>query len=150
MLTAALLRCLRPGSTAKWIGASLVLFAAGLHAASPCPVREPGQAYPWSHSADLMPGDEWAYLYIDLDAKGRPTNCRVGKHEYQPETGFWMCRAVMAQANFEPIMKDGAAVAGTVTRYMMLAGRQRQREDEAARKQFFRDHPDERPGCYPY
>ena len=97
-----------------------------------------------------MPGDQWAYLLVDLDTKGRPQNCRPGKHQYQPETGFWMCRALMAQASFEPIMKDGVAVEGTVTRFMMLPGRLRQRADEAARKQFFKDHPEERPNCYPY
>jgi hypothetical protein len=149
MRIVSLLTRFGPKSMARWIGGSLVLSAASLPAANPCPVRQPGQAYPWSRSADLMPGDEWAYLYIDVDTKGRPSNCRVGKHQYQPETGFWMCRAMMAQANFEPIMKDGIAIAGTVTRYTMIPGRQRQREDEAARKQFFRDHPDERPSCYP-
>jgi hypothetical protein len=97
-----------------------------------------------------LPGDEWAYLLIDLDAQGRPKNCRVGKHQYQPETGFWMCRAMMEQAGFEPVMKNGMAIEGTVTRFMMLPGRQRQREEEAARKQFFKDHPEERPSCYPY
>lgn len=57
---------------------------------------------------------------------------------------------MMEQAGFEPVMKNGMAIEGTVTRFMMLPGRQRQREEEAARKQFFKDHPEERPSCYPY
>lgn len=96
-----------------------------------------------------MPGDEWAYLHIELDVQGRPKNCRVGKHQYKPETGFWMCRAMMGQGDFKPIIKDGIAVEGSVTRYMTLAGRQRKREEAAARKQWFKDHPEERASCYP-
>lgn len=133
----------------KWIiAASVSLAGTSVSAANPCPVREPGQSYPWQKSG-LMPGDEWAYLLIDLDTAGRPKNCRVGKHQYRPETGFWMCRAMMAQGAFEPVMKDGVAVEGTVTRFMTVAGRRRQRAEAAARKQYFKDHPEERPSCYP-
>ena len=133
----------------KWIAASAVLVGASLSAATPCPVHNPGQAYPWQKS-ELMPGDEWAYLFIDLDTKGRPKSCRAGRHQYKPETGFWMCRAMMAQGDFDPVMKDGVAVEGTVTRFMTLAGQQRKQAEAAARKQFFKDHPEERPSCYPY
>lgn len=134
----------------KWMiaGGALTL-STGLPAAEPCPVFKPGQAYPWQKPGQLMVGDQWAYLYIDLDKKGRPKNCRVGKHKYGPEMGFWFCRAMMAQGDFEPIMKDGVAVEGTVTRFLSMPGRRRQREEEAARKQWFKDHPEERPSCYP-
>jgi hypothetical protein len=37
-----------------------------------------------------------------------------------------------------------------VKRYFTIAGRARKRADEAARKQWFKDHPQERPDCYPY
>jgi hypothetical protein len=113
-----------------------------------CPPHRPGQAYPWQ-SAEVMPGDEWADLYIDLDAKGRPTNCRIGKHKLNKESGFWMCRAMTAQGQFEPVMKDGVAVPGTVTRHFFLAGRKHRQIEAAARKQFFKDHPEERSSCYP-
>jgi hypothetical protein len=131
----------------KWIAASLALFATSVSAAS-CPKLEPGQPYPWQ-STELMPDDEWAYLFIDLDAKGRPKDCRVGKHKFKPETGFWMCRAMMAQGVYEPFMKDGVAVEGRVTRYMVLRGRQWRRAEAAARKKYFKDHPEERASCYP-
>lgn len=133
----------------KWMSAGCaLLISSGLLAATPCPELKSGQAYPWQKS-ELMPGDEWAYLYITLDTKGRPKDCKVGKHKYGPETGFWMCRAMMAQGDFEPIVKDGVAVEGTVTRFMTVAGRQRKREEAAARKQWFKDHPAERSSCYP-
>ena len=132
----------------RWVIAGCALLAGPSLAATPCPELKPGQAYPWQKSG-LMPGDEWAYLHIDLDVKGRPKNCRVGKHQYKPETGFWMCRAMMAQGSFEPIIKDGVAVEGTVMRFMSVAGRQRRRAEAAARKQWFKDHPEERASCYP-
>jgi hypothetical protein len=132
-----------------FIAAVAALASASAVAADDCPAFRPGQAYPWQTDEKLMPGDQWAWLFIDLDEQGKPKNCRVGEHKYQPETGFWMCRAMMAQGSFEPVMKDGLAVEGTVKRFMTVAGRQRQRAEEAARKQWFKDHPQERPSCYP-
>ena len=126
----------------------LLSSSSALAAESSCPSFEPGESYPWQTS-EIMPGDEWANLYIDLDEKARPTNCKIGKSKLRKETGFWMCRAMMAQGNFEPVMKDGIPVKGTVTRYMFLAGRTHRQADEAARKKFFKEHPEERPGCYP-
>lgn len=113
-----------------------------------CPKFEPGQFYPWQTS-EVMPGDEWAELWIDLDAQGRPKNCRIGKSKLKPESGYFMCRAMMAQGNFEPILKNGVPVEGTVKREMFLSGRQHQRAEAAARKKFFKDNPRERPSCYP-
>ena len=133
----------------SFVAAIAALASAGAAAASDCPTFRPGQAYPWQTSEKLMPGDQWAWLFIDLDAKGKPTGCKVGEHKYQPETGFWMCRAMMASGEFEPVMKDGVAVEGTVKRFMTLPGRQRQRAEQAARKQWFKDNPHERPSCYP-
>lgn len=114
----------------------------------PCPERTPGSGYPWQTNASY-PGDEWAYLFISVDANGKPTDCKIGKHKFKPETGFWMCRAMMSQGDFKPAIKDGVPVATTVTRYFTLAGRARREAEEKARKQFFRDHPDESPRCYP-
>ena len=135
----------------KWIVASCVLMSgASVLAADNCPPHLPGAYYPWQLSADKpMPGDQWAWLYIDVDVNGKPKNCRVGEHKYEPETGFFMCRAVMASGQFEPVEKDGVAVEGTVKRYFTSAGRARKRADEAARRQWFKDHPQERPVCYP-
>lgn len=128
---------------------AIILFSSEASAtADQCPTREPGEFYPWQTS-EVMPGDEWAELHIDLDAQGRPKNCRVGKNKLKPETGFYMCRAMMAQANYEPVEKDGVAVEGTVTRKFFLNGRQHQRAEAAARKKFFKDNPQERPSCYP-
>lgn len=134
----------------KWLIAASALVSGPVVAADDCPPFRPGQAYPWQLSLDKpMPGDQWAWLHIDLDATGKPKNCRVGEHKYQPETGFWMCRAMMASGDFDPILKDGVAVEGTVKRYMTVAGRARKRADDEARKQWFKDHPEQRPGCYP-
>jgi hypothetical protein len=136
----------------RWTIASCVLMSGtGALAAESCPSFLPGQLYPWQQqSSDKpMPGDQWAWLYIDVDVNGKPKNCKVGDHKYEPETGFWMCRAVMASGQFEPVKKDGVVVEGTVKRYFTVAGRARKRADEAARKQWFKDHPQERPACYP-
>jgi hypothetical protein len=133
----------------RWAAAiAIIVLSTEAAAAEQCPEREPGEFYPWQTS-EVMPGDEWAELHIDLDAQGRPKNCRVGKSKLKPETGFFMCRAMMAQGNFEPVTKDGVAVEGTVKRNFFLAGRQHRRVEQEARKKFFKDNPNERPSCYP-
>ena len=133
----------------NWAAAfAIISMSSGAWTADQCPKFEPGQFYPWQTS-EVMPGDEWAELHVDLDAKGRPKNCRVGKNKLKPESGYYMCRAMMAQANYEPIVKDGVAVEGTVTRNFFMAGRAHRRAEEVARKKFFKDNPQERPSCYP-
>ena len=136
----------------KWFaaGCAALVSSSMAVAADNCPPHSPGAYYPWQASGDKpMPGDQWAWLHIELDATGKPKKCLVGEHKYEPEMGFWMCRAMMASGEFEPVTKDGVAVEGTVKRYMTLGGRARKRADEAARKQWFKDHPGERPSCYP-
>ena len=96
-----------------------------------------------------MPGDEWAELWIDLDVQGRPKNCRIGKNKLKPESGFFMCRAMMAQGDFKPVIKDGVPAEGTVMRKFFSAGRLHQRAEAEARKKFFKDNPQERSSCYP-
>lgn len=136
--------------TSKLFRASLLAlaFATPAWSADNCPERPPGAPYPWQTNKSY-PGDEWAYLLISVDASGKPTDCKIGKHQFKPETGFWMCRAMMAQGDFKPEIKDGVAIATTVTRLFTVPGRARRMAEEKARKQYFRDHPEESSRCYP-
>ena len=126
------------------IGGSMAVSAV----AAPCPPRAPGQAYPWS-SQELRKDDTWGRFRIHLDAKGRPTDCRLLEGNARGDTRFFMCRALIAQGAFEPQMENGVAVAGSVERTLVLAGRTTRREEARARKEFFKNNPHERPRCYP-
>jgi len=113
-----------------------------------CPHLVPGAPYPWQ-SEELMPGDKWADLSITLDKKGHPIDCKSSKGNVDPETLFYMCQAILREGEFEPIIRDGQPVEGTIPRHMMMPGRNHVRADEAARKKYFAEHPDQKSSCYP-
>jgi len=115
---------------------------------APCPPHKAGAPYPWE-SEGLMEGDHWADIAIDLDAHGKVTGCRVVKGNLESDEGFYMCRAYTNQGEFDPLMKDGVAIAGTIQTHSMLKGMRHQDADESARKRWFAAHPQERQSCYP-
>jgi hypothetical protein len=72
----------------------------------------------------ILPGDQWARLRLDVDKKGRPTRCGIiATNIRNKERRFWACQAFMSDWHIEPIMKDGVAVPGTVTRMFVLIGK---------------------------
>jgi hypothetical protein len=117
-------------------------------AATPCPPHKPGDPYPWSVDG-LMSGDQWGDFSIELDAKGRVAGCKAIKGNLEAEMGFWVCRSITAQGEFNPIVKDGAAVAGAMVRHVFVEGMRHRDADAAARKRWFASHPSERSSCYP-
>lgn len=60
-----------------------------------------------------------------------------------------MCNAQMRDGRYEPFMKDGQPIEGTVKISTSMMGRRHLARDDAARKLFFREHPAERSVCYP-
>lgn len=125
-----------------------LLLAQASVAGPPCPLLEPGAPYPWQ-SEEIMPGDKWAELSIDINAKGRPVRCRLGRNNLESDMGFWICRSMMSDAKFPDVKKNGVLVDGTLKTRFRLNGRRHQRADDLARKRYFKDHPDERSRCYP-
>jgi hypothetical protein len=115
---------------------------------APCPPHRPGDPYPWVVN-EKMSGDQWGDLSIDLDAKGHVTGCRAINGNLEPEMGFWICRSISAQGEFDPIMKDGMPIAGSRIRPFVLEGMRHRDANAAARKRWFAAHPTERESCYP-
>ncbi len=126
---------------------AVLLIAGPAIAQDRCPKLAPGDSYPWQ-SSEPMPGDFWADMLIDLDAKGKPLRCRIAKGNLKNELGFWFCNALMKDGLYEPILRDGVAVPGTVKRHMRMPGKRRRDADEAARKRYLAAHPEEKR-CYP-
>jgi len=52
------------------VGAVMLLSSAAAADKAPCPPREPGH-YPWGTN-DLLPGDEWAWVYLPTGRQSRP------------------------------------------------------------------------------
>jgi len=132
----------------KTLGASALLASSAAIAGTPCPPHQAGVPYPWTNN-DFVSGDKWADVELDLDATGKATACRVVKSNMDREDNFWVCGAMQVQGQYDPVMKDGVAVAGTIHTKMNMPGSRHRDADMAARKKWFREHPQERWDCYP-
>jgi hypothetical protein len=115
---------------------------------APCPPHRAGAAYPWEIS-QMMEGDHWADVAVDLDAHGKVSGCRIVRGNLESDEGFYVCRAVLAQGEFDPVMKDGAMIAGSRETHFVLHGMRHEDANEAAKKKWLAAHPQERLSCYP-
>ena len=128
------------------LSATLVLPAAAL-AKTACPPREEGNV-PWG-SAELMDGDKWAWVFLDIDAGGHVRECRIGTNNMNPELRAKTCMSFTRNWKAVPVLQDGKPGPATIKRHFVALGRKHYKANEKARKSFFLDHPEERPECYP-
>ena len=129
--------------------AFMLVSSAALAAGESCPPREAGSSYPWQ-LRELMPGDKYAWLYLDIDTDGRALDCRIGENNiHDPYTRFLACRAFKEDWRTSPVVENGKPVRSTIKRYFIMLGHKHIAANRKARKQWFRDHPNERPSCYP-
>lgn len=99
---------------------------------------------------ELLPGDFWAWVHLEIDKDGRALGCGIGKTNISSQnTRSNLCRSYVASWKAVPILKDGKPIKTTVRRYTVIMGDKHADAERKARKQFFRDHPNERPECYP-
>jgi len=126
----------------------LLLGAPALADKPGCPIFEAGARYPWQ-SNEILPGDRFAWLILDIDRDGVPFRCRVGNNNYiENETRFFLCK------NYSDRWRGPRASASdpdrrTLKRFSLIAGYQHDLADRKARRLWFKQHPEERPECYP-
>ena len=114
----------------------------------PCPKWEAGARYPWQ-SNEIMRGDKFGWVVMEVDRSGAPASCRIGKNNFlDVETGMFLCK------NYSERWRGPRAAPSdpdrrVFTRFTLLNGYDHDRADRKARKQWFKDHPEERPECYP-
>ncbi len=116
--------------------------------AAPCQPLEPGATYPWQIN-DFMSGDLYAEIFINVDERGKPLKCSIGKTNIPGDDRFFACKAFLDDWHTDPIIRDGIAVRGTVERYLTMAGGKHEKANRDARKRWFEEHPAEQPKCYP-
>jgi hypothetical protein len=113
-----------------------------------CPKWEAGTRYPWQ-SSEILPGDQYATVILDVDRKGYPFRCTIGKNNYPDrEFGIWICRA------YYLLWRGPEAAASDpdtrrLERFSLIDGSKHDLADRRARRLWFEQHPDERPACYP-
>lgn len=130
------------------IGSLIVLSSApALADKAPCPARELGN-YPWG-SIEHMPGDYWAWVYLDVDKKGYPQRCYLGQNNViGTETRSNICRSFLSSWRATPPGKSDPGGVTRISRYFLLLGNKHQRQLDRAKRQYFREHPDQRPECF--
>lgn len=115
---------------------------------TPCPAHVPGDSYPWDIS-QLMAGDKYASVFIDVDRNGRPLACRVGANNISDDyTRFQLCDAYNQDWHATPTAA-GDPDRRTIKRDTIMIGSAHQLANQNARKAWFRAHPGERQSCYP-
>jgi hypothetical protein len=120
----------------------------GAAAGAQCPPHEAGAEYPWDVHG-MLPGDKYAWVFIDVDRSGRPSACKVGETNiFDSDTLFQLC------SSYKESWRAPAASAGdpdsrTIKRQTVMIGSAHQLANQQARRAWFKLHPDERPSCYP-
>lgn len=97
----------------------------------------------------ILRDDHFAWMILDVDRRGYPYRCRIGKNNYpDPESRVWLCK------QYEERWRGPRAGATdpkrrTLTRFSLVPGPRHALADKKARPIWFEQHPQERPICYP-
>jgi len=116
---------------------------------APCPKLEAGAAYPWQNFGEMMKGDHYAWVIVDVDRTGRAIRCSIGNNDISdPETRFRMCLAYKDDWRTSPAAPGDPDIR-TIKRRTTMIGYEHEIADQKARKAWFKAHPEERSDCYP-
>ena len=97
----------------------------------------------------MMPGDKYAWVYIDVDRTGQPLVCKVGETNiFDPDTLFQLCSSYKESWRAPPA-SAGDPDRRTVKRQTVMIGPAHEKANQEARRAWFKMHPDERASCYP-
>ena len=132
---------------------TLLALAAAVPAAAedkkdPCPPGAATGYYPWVVK-EIMGEDRYAEVYLSIDAKGQPLKCGIGRNNIPGDDKFFVCNAFMTQWKTAPPLGYVKGKASTEKRMFVQYGVPHRKAERKARKQYFKDHPNERPSCYP-
>ena len=113
-----------------------------------CPRHELGARYPWQ-SNQIMRGDRYGWVILDVNRYGAPTRCRIGNNNFlDVETGMFLCKSFSERWR-APRATASEPDRRKFTRFVLLNGYDHLMADRKARKQWFKANPAERPECYP-
>ena len=128
--------------------ATLAVSSVAIAQSASCPKFELGSRDPWQ-TTDIMPGDRYTSIALDVDRSGFPIRCAFGKNNFpDPEMLFWLCKSYTDRWR-APAAKPSDPKTRTFERFVLITGYDHFVADHKARKRWFEQHPAERPECYP-
>jgi hypothetical protein len=71
----------------------------------------------------------------------------MGRNNIDGDNKFFVCKAFLEQ--WSTAAPGGDSKATTIERKYIAYGEKHRKAEREARKQFFLQHPEERPECYP-
>jgi len=117
-----------------------------------CPERPLGAlSYPWLIE-EVMEGDRYAEIYLDVTKSGEPLACRIGKTNIRSESNkFNVCLAFMSTRGWREGVSQSTPDSGrtTIKREYVAYGGKHQKAEREARKLYFQQHPEVSPKCFP-
>ena len=123
------------------------LFAAPAFAHDRCPPDELGPNYPW-FTEEIMRGDMYSEVFLDVDRQGKPTGCSVGKNNVTRDQEYRACAVYLRGWAMDP-PPARAKFPIVVQKLFLVRSKTHIRTERAARAAFFAQHPELRPECYP-
>jgi hypothetical protein len=113
-----------------------------------CPKWEAGTRYPWQ-SNQVLRDDRFAWVILDVDRGGFLIKCRIGANNYADnEERFWLCKQYTDLWRGPPAAASDPAIR-RLERFSLIPGYRHATADRKARIAWFKEHPAERPACYP-
>lgn len=98
---------------------------------------------------ELMRGDYYANVYIDIDRTGRPLQCKIGQTNIEETDRFWICNAFMQQFRTQPPVELAKGERTTIERRFVSYGDEHRKAERKAKKEFLQKNPSAKTGCYP-
>lgn len=113
-----------------------------------CPPDKIGPDYPW-FTQEIMPGEMYAEVILEVDREGNPTGCSVGRNNVDRDQEYRACSVFLrgwrmdlgsiAETKFPVVMR----------KLFLVRGKTHIRAERTARAAYFAQHPELRPECYP-
>ena len=132
---------------AALFGLGSIVLASVASAHDHCPPDTLGPNYPW-FTNEIMRGDMYSEVFLDVDREGKPTGCSVGRNNVTRDQEYRACSVSLRGWVTDP-PPPGTRFPMVVQKLFLVRSKTHIRAERAARAAFFAQHPELRPGCYP-
>jgi hypothetical protein len=91
-----------------------------------------------------MPGDEWGYVHLFIDKRGRAIGCGLSETNIRSrDRRGILCMSFEKNWYTRAIIENGKPVEKWVKRPFLIFGDKHEKADSEARKRYLQEHPSE-------